>query len=60
MSRSWYGPQQRDRALRGREKMTEIVEMLDRVWDPKGEGSCASVPRSSGVGGGNGPAVMTG
>lgn len=40
--------------------MTEIVEMLDRVWDPKGEGSCASVPRSSGVGGGNGPAVMTG
>lgn len=37
--------------------MTAVTEMLSRVWDPKGEESCASVPRTRGGkgGGGNGP-----
>lgn len=40
--------------------MIEIVEMLDRVWDLKGEGFCVFVFRLSGVGGGNGFVVMIG
>lgn len=46
--------------------MTAVTEMLSRVWDPKGEESCASVPRTRGVKGEGGvememaPAVMTG